>query len=343
MSTTRRAQMRQIDEVMRDAPLSKTAEQRIRRGIIARVQRNRIGAQRRTVVAVVVSAGALMATLLVVRFDSGQVERAPLVRVTEEKTVVEACSVVWTERETFSLATGCIVRPFVSLSIVALEHTKITHPSMNHEPTAINASPQSRGGSPSLGIEDGRVLVETTASSPNQRYHVVLPSATLSFHDARVEIEVAGTMSSVEVQEGSVICTDSMGTQRLLLAGQSHKSSLASTSHSVSSGSTKRFHFPAKTLQLDETIRRIEALRAQGRYSQALRLLDRLMASTKDPRTIEILSFERGTLLEAAGENVCAHWKRHIITFPHGVYAYAIEQRLSALKCSMSRKLFVTP
>jgi hypothetical protein len=77
-------------------------------------------------------------------------------------------------------------------------------------------------------------------------------------------------------------------------------------------------------------IERIAGLRALGKYQEALAELSAVQQGNRDPRTAEVLSFERGTLLERLGGATlaCPHWSRHARQFPKGVYHAAVSAKL---------------
>ena len=67
-------------------------------------------------------------------------------------------------------------------------------------------------------------------------------------------------------------------------------------------------------VDLSETLRGVARLRRQGDYAAALKQLDGLRAATLDAGTWAVVSYERGTLLEAAGRTdaACEHWRKHL-------------------------------
>jgi hypothetical protein len=74
----------------------------------------------------------------------------------------------------------------------------------------------------------------------------------------------------------------------------------------------------------------VVALRSQGRFDEALALVNELGSAPLDPRSHEVLSYERGSLLERLGrhEAACLHWRRHAVRFPAGRYSAAVERTL---------------
>jgi hypothetical protein len=80
-------------------------------------------------------------------------------------------------------------------------------------------------------------------------------------------------------------------------------------------------------------IERIAGLRALGKYQEALAELSAVQQRNRDMRTAEVLSFERGTLLERLGGATlsCPHWSSHAAQFPKGMYHAAISAKLVAV------------
>jgi TolA-binding protein len=74
------------------------------------------------------------------------------------------------------------------------------------------------------------------------------------------------------------------------------------------------------------------ALYEEGKYKEALAELSAVQQGNRDARTAEVLSFERGTLLERlAGPAVsCLHWRNHLQQFPKGAYHAAVSAKLGA-------------
>jgi FecR protein len=106
----------------------------------------------------------------------------------------------------------------------------------------------------------------------------------------------------------------------------------ASVSSSPATGTTsstsKDIQQPPAAASLEQVIQ----LRARGEYRQALTLLDQVYAESPNAHSREVLSYERGTLLERLGAaNACAQWRSHAAQFPNGRYAASVEQRL--LQC----------
>jgi hypothetical protein len=89
---------------------------------------------------------------------------------------------------------------------------------------------------------------------------------------------------------------------------------------------------PVATTTLSEVnleVERALRLRSLGQYREALRALNALIPKPLDVHTREVLSFEKGTILERlAAPNSCAHWAEHLAQFPAGRYRSLVETKL---------------
>jgi hypothetical protein len=105
------------------------------------------------------------------------------------------------------------------------------------------------------------------------------------------------------------------------------------TDPSVSADSGVRGRSPTTSVESpkrDRGVAEVVALRSQGRYAQALALVDELGSAPLDPRSREVLRYERGSLLERLGRHsdACRHWKLHAARFSRGRYAAAVQRTL---------------
>lgn len=82
---------------------------------------------------------------------------------------------------------------------------------------------------------------------------------------------------------------------------------------------------------LDEVARR----RAAGEYDDARDLLRGAIDRIADEGTVEVLSFELGTVLElgATADQACDHWRGHAARFPNGTSARRTASRRARLGC----------
>ncbi len=87
--------------------------------------------------------------------------------------------------------------------------------------------------------------------------------------------------------------------------------------------------------QPETAIARIMELKLQGKFSQALLALDKAASGVLAPHAREVLSFERGVLLERIdGARACAQFELHQSRYHAGQYARAADQRLK--RCASS-------
>ncbi len=92
---------------------------------------------------------------------------------------------------------------------------------------------------------------------------------------------------------------------------------------------------PAAAVDLGELLDQVARLRHAGDYDDAERLLLGSMAAVRDPDTLEVLSFELGTLLELHGDDAtaCAHWRSHLRRFTKGSSRARAGDHLARLDC----------
>jgi hypothetical protein len=79
-------------------------------------------------------------------------------------------------------------------------------------------------------------------------------------------------------------------------------------------------------------VERVTELRARQRYEEAAALIEKLLQAPLEPRAAEVLSFERGELLEhklRLPEKACAHWGDHRRRFPNGRYRAEVARALA--------------
>lgn len=87
--------------------------------------------------------------------------------------------------------------------------------------------------------------------------------------------------------------------------------------------------------RLDEITRKVEALRAEGRFSAALQVLRDANRGRWDRRTAQVLSYELAELLRLRGDRnaACQQLRNHQRRFPDGTYDDAIARWFESLDC----------
>jgi transmembrane sensor len=100
----------------------------------------------------------------------------------------------------------------------------------------------------------------------------------------------------------------------------------------------KRVH-PPKTLSVDvdEFLEQVFALRDRGRFEDAIQLLTKAMKRGLGPSTDERLSYEIGSILTdrlADQTRGCQHWSKHLRRFGYGRYASEITAAEKQLHCA---------
>ncbi len=81
----------------------------------------------------------------------------------------------------------------------------------------------------------------------------------------------------------------------------------------------------------------VTILRANRRYQRAARLIAQLLEAPLESQAAEVLSFERGELLEkklAAPGEACRHWRAHQRRFGPGRYGPQVDAYLQACEQS---------
>ncbi len=86
-------------------------------------------------------------------------------------------------------------------------------------------------------------------------------------------------------------------------------------------------------------IEEVTRLRSKGHYREAAGALRRAENARRwDRRTAQVLSYERGEILErhlGDREATCAHWARHQRRFPNGRYSRAVTAARERLRCNV--------
>ena len=101
-------------------------------------------------------------------------------------------------------------------------------------------------------------------------------------------------------------------------------------------GRTRRAKGPSRAERAAAIIERVDALRAEHRYREAVAQLRAALDQRWDRRTAEVLSYELGEILHRhLGERqaACDHLDRHVERFGPGRYAEAIDRTLAKLQC----------
>jgi hypothetical protein len=86
---------------------------------------------------------------------------------------------------------------------------------------------------------------------------------------------------------------------------------------------------------LAEGLAEVARLRRAGELAAAIAKLDALAHDQHDARTLEVISYERGTLVErsASADAACQFWLEHRRDYPSGRYEREVDARLAQLDC----------
>jgi transmembrane sensor len=94
---------------------------------------------------------------------------------------------------------------------------------------------------------------------------------------------------------------------------------------------------PVEARALDSnTTAELARLRAEGRYEEAVSLLARLLDEPFEPRSAELLSFERASILDRQlrdRDRACTAYEAHRARFSGGRYDREIRERIEILSC----------
>ena len=85
------------------------------------------------------------------------------------------------------------------------------------------------------------------------------------------------------------------------------------------------------------TLADLSALRAQGRYHEALRIAEALLRRTSSRRTRQVIHYEAGTIIQDLIRDAswaCRYWNEHRRRYPNGRYAADVDRRRARMGCS---------
>jgi hypothetical protein len=208
---------------------------------------------------------------------------------------------VWAPTQLEVLATGVAVREGVALFFV----DPITDP---RTPAVVGVS----GGS--IEILGTRFVV----SQARERGHVDLIEGAIRFR------RLDGVLD--EVEAGRRYSWSSPATEADASA-QTTDPVLPSTHEQTSTNITD---------DLAEGLAEVARLRRAGELAAAIAKLDALAREQSDVRTLEVISYERGTLIERSGsaDAACQFWLEHRRDYPSGRYVREVDDRLAQLDCA---------
>jgi len=227
-----------------------------------------------------------------------------------------------------------------------------------------------------IDMDDGWIMFEVApvVRPEGERVRIGVPNGTIEVIGTRFSVRAIEARGEIVLYEGRIRFVHENGAVSAMVAGQtlewtphgigSGPPEATADPSPVTRGSSPRSPNPATTpgraarlrprsLKQEETVLvddepavedrfaqglgQVEQLRATGRYARALVVLDALDAMATDHRTREVLSFERGTLLELVDvERACAHWREHLERFVNGRYTAEIARHRTT--CVDSRK-----
>lgn len=142
----------------------------------------------------------------------------------------------------------------------------------------------------------------------------------------------------VDLLEGAIQFRRPNGEVEAIEAGQRYGWSASApepTSDSTDAPTPRPPSAPDSKAKLAEGLAEVARLRRAGDFTAAIAKLDALAREQSDLRTLEVISYERGTLVErsAATSSACKSWVEHRQRFPSGRYDLDVERRISQLDC----------
>lgn len=167
------------------------------------------------------------------------------------------------------------------------------------------------------GVRLLKGAVELEVPQLDDKVSVFVSGGRLELENARFFVEESGVEGRIEVSAGRIAFLAANGELRELEAGRAH------------AWSTKRIAAEAwSEARTAEEVARVSDHRARGEFDRAASLIAELLDAPIDHRSAEVLSFERGELLEHKLDRraeACAHWRAHAARFSDGRYRREIE------------------
>jgi len=212
-----------------------------------------------------------------------------------------------------------------------------------------------------LSVHSGAVTfdVEPVLQPGAPPIEVGVPFGLIEVLGTRFAVDAMGSGGHVVLYEGKIRFTHTSGQVRMLEPGERLSWTPAEivaqpdvarrgnedapvdvdvhdTTTSVPKPSAKRrLKRSDPDAQTDTMLEEVSALRRSGKLREALELLESLERRHRG-RTREVLSFERGLLLEQVDpDTACDHWHRHSERFGTGRYSDAVQRRIA--ECSTLR------
>ncbi len=193
-----------------------------------------------------------------------------------------------------------------------------------------------------LVLERGEVTVDIDPLRPAPRMvRVRVSGGVIEVLGTRFTIKEEGTRGQVTLHRGSIRFIPPQGSGQTLEPGQTRtwgerveRAALPTPAPppvekvKPSPPKTQPKTRPRRGSVSASELEMLRELRRLKRYEDALSNLKRLSRRNLDKTTREVLSFERGELLELRGDDACGHWRRHQRRWRRGTYRAAVRGRL---------------
>ncbi|MGH1342785.1 MAG: FecR domain-containing protein [Nannocystales bacterium] len=191
-----------------------------------------------------------------------------------------------------------------------------------------NVAPRVAGERPFV-VQTPAVAIQVTGT----RFSLAqdIDRGTLEMHEGHVQLVVTASDHQRQVVAGETLhwVREASGF-RLETASDTGTSSSPEAASSPQPAK-RRGHKP----DVDSVVRRVEALRGAGEFSEATRVITRALPSLRR-RDRAVLSFELGELIERSRgtEAACAHWRAYLREFPKSRYTSLVLGERARLRCN---------
>lgn len=196
-----------------------------------------------------------------------------------------------------------------------------------------------------LTVVDGWLVFDVERVEVGPPVRVGVAGGVVEVLGTRFSVYQDETRGHVELVEGRIRMLGDAGADATLQPGdrftwhatrpgELQTAAERASAHAASEAPARRVR---ESKGVNEPIREIAALRAEGRFLEALDLARRWAKESRSARTREVLHYEAGTLIEGPmgdASAACRHWREHLARYPKGRYTEQVALRLARLGCS---------
>lgn len=197
-----------------------------------------------------------------------------------------------------------------------------------------------------VAVHDGAVLFSVEHVDDHDRpARVAVSGGTIEVLGTRFAIHQARDDGHVDLIDGAIRFRRLDGEVEAVEPGQRYRwggatpepseASEPPQPHAPDPGEAPTQPEPDTSGSLADGLAEVARLRRAGEIDAAIAKLDMLAREQSDPRTLEVISYERGTLVERSttASRACEFWSEHLRRFPSGRYDDEVERRLAQLEC----------